>query len=98
MFHVCIAHCMPEKIHKMSKIIIINYLVRTSSNCACVRITRFFLYENIMKYFSTLLSDDVCSYVDPTRSLCVEERGGRDRPVYLRQSWARIYHRPLLES
>ena len=58
------------------------YLVRTSSNCACVRITRFFLYENIMKYFSTLLSDDVCSYVDPTRSLCVEERGGRDRSVY----------------
>ena len=58
------------------------YLVRTSSNCACVRITRFFLYENFMKYFSTLLSDDACSYVDPTRSLCVEERGGRDRAVY----------------
>ena len=27
------------------------YLVRTSSNCACVRIKRFFLYENVMKYF-----------------------------------------------
>ena len=27
------------------------YLVRTLSNCACIKIMRFVLYENIMKYF-----------------------------------------------
>ena len=79
------------------KLYIYIYLIRTSSNCACVRNTRFFLYESIMKYF-LLFSEGVRSCVHPTRSLCVEERGGRDRPVYLRQSWACIYYRPLLES
>ena len=36
--------------------IIIIYLVRTSSNCACVRITRFVLYENMKNFLLFTMS------------------------------------------
>ena len=43
----------PRYPYRASTDIIIKNLVRTSSNCACVRITRFFLYENMI-FFPTL--------------------------------------------
>ena len=47
------------------------YIFRTSSNCACVTITRFFLYEN-MKFFFYPMSILMLS----RQEACVEERGG----------------------